>query len=160
VTSELSASRTVDLDVDSTFARVLPMPLEELFVSWYGPLPPIRGTRGPQPWQTPGQRRTVELVGPGSMAETLTEVDPPHQFSYRLGDIRGPMKGLISSVEGRWSFAPRGSGTAITWSWNVTAHRATRWILPLFGRFWRGYADLALRRLDEVLSGPGGPGSD
>lgn len=160
VTLELSASRTVHGDVDRTFRSVLPMPLEQLFVSWYGPLPPIRGTEGPLPWQTPGQQRRVDLVGPGRMHETLTAVEPPHQFSYRLDRIHGPMTGLIASVDGRWAFAPNGAGTTITWSWSVTPRSATRWLLPVFGRFWRGYADRALRRIDELLvSGPGGPGT-
>ena len=161
VTLELTASRVVDGDVDRAFSRVLPMPLERLFVRWYGPIPPIRLTEGPLPWQTPGQQRRVELVGPGWMRETLTEVEPPHQFSYRLDNIRGPMKGLIASVDGRWAFAPSGAGTTVTWSWSVTPRAATRWLLPVFGRFWQGYADRALRRLDELLvSGPGGSGTD
>jgi len=120
VTLELTASRVVDGDVDATFSRVLPMPLEQLFVRWYGPLPPIRATEGPLPWQTPGQQRRVDLAGPGSMRETLTEVEPPHHFSYRLDDIRGPMEGLIAAVDGRWAFAPNGAGTTITWSWSVS----------------------------------------
>ena len=71
------------------------------------------------------------------------------------------MTGLIASVDGRWAFAPNGAGTTITWSWSVTPRSATRWLLyPLFGRFWRGYADLALRRIDELLlSATSGPGS-
>lgn len=160
MTLELTASRIVDVDVDVTFCRVLPMPLEQLFVRWYGPLPPIRATAGPVPWQTPGQQRTVDLVGPGSMHETLTGVEPPHHFSYRLDGIQGPMRALIASVEGRWSFAPSGDGTRITWSWSVTPRVATRWLLPVFGRFWQGYADRVLWRLDQLLvSGPDGSGT-
>ena len=160
MTLELTASRTVDGDVARTFDRVLPLPLEQLFVRWYGPLPPIRSTAGPVPWQTPGQQRTVDLVGPGSMHETLTEVEPPHQFSYRLDGIRGPMKGLIATVDGRWAFAPSDAGTTITWSWSVTPRTATRWLLPVFGLFWQGYADRALRQLERLLvSGPGEPGT-
>ena len=160
MTLELTASRVVDGDVDATFSRVLPMPLEQLFVRWYGPLPPIRATEGPLPWQTPGQQRRVDLAGPGSMRETLTEVEPPHHFSYRLDDIRGPMKGLIAAVDGRWAFAPNGAGTTITWSWSVTPRGATRWLLPVFARFWQGYADRALRQLDALLvSGPAGSGT-
>jgi hypothetical protein len=160
MTLELTASRVVDGDVDRTFSLVLPMPLEQLFVRWYGPLPPIRSTDGPLPWQTPGQQRRVDLVGPGSMSETLTEVEPPHHFSYRLDDIHGPMKGLIAAVDGRWAFAPHGAGTEITWSWSVTPRPATRWLLPVFGRFWQGYADRALQQLDALLvSGRAGSGT-
>ena len=160
MTLELTASRVVDGDVDRTFSRVLPMPLEQLFVRWYGPLPPIRSTEGPRPWQTPGQQRRVDLVGPGSMSETLTEVEPPPQVSYRLDDSRGPMRGLIAAGAGRWAFAPDGAGTPITWSWSITPRPATRWLLPVFGRFWQGYADRALRQLDALLvSGRAGSGT-
>ena len=35
----------------------------------------------------------------------------------------------------------------------VARHPAdpTRWLLPAFARFWRGYADEALRNLEEIL---------
>jgi hypothetical protein len=151
MTFEMAASRIVPTEVETTFGRVLPMPLEDLFTRWRGPIPPIRSTSGPDAWQTPGQRRTVNLVGPGWMTETLTLVDPPHSFSYRLDDIHGPMRALVAEVHGRWSFAPVAGGTTITWSWDVTARPRTRWLLPTFARFWRGYADQALGRIEEAL---------
>ena len=151
MTVEMAASRTVDGDVATTFDLVMPLRLEQLFTRWRGPIPPIRSTRGPARWQTAGQQRRVDLIGPGWMIETLTEVDPPHHFSYRLDGIHGPMRALIATVDGRWSFAPDAGGTEITWSWRVTPRTPTRWLLPTFARFWRGYADVALRNLEEIL---------
>lgn len=147
----MAASRIVAGDVERTFDRVLPMPIETIFVRWQGPLPPVRSTEGPVPWQQPGQQRRVNLVGPGWMIETLTEVERPHQFSYRLGQIHGPMRALIATVEGRWAFRATAGGTEITWSWAVTPRAPLRWLLPVFTRFWRGYAEQALRSLDRQL---------
>lgn len=141
-------------DVGRTFSRVLPMPLETLFSRWHGPIPPVRSTSGPHPWQTPGQQRRVNLAGPGWMTESLTQVEPPHRFSYRLTGVHGPMSLLIASVDGRWDFAPSGAGTQITWSWVVTARTQTRWLLPTFARLWRGYAEQVLLNLDRILSTP------
>lgn len=148
----MSASRTVPGGVADTYARVLPMPLPTIFTSWHGPLPPIRSTEGPEPWQSPGQQRRVNLVGPGWMHETLLAVEPPHHFDYRLDRIHGPMRALVAGVEGRWAFAPVAGGTRVTWSWRVTGRAAARWLLPAFARLWQGYAAKALRDLEQRLS--------
>lgn len=158
MTREMAASREVAGDVERTFGLVLALPLEELFTRWFGPIPPIHSTEGPDPWQTPGQQRRVDLVGPGSMTETLTAVDPPHHFSYRLDGVRGPMSALIATVEGRWSFTPAGPGTTITWSWSVAPRTGMGWVLPAFALLWRGYANRALLSLDRVLHEAGPPG--
>ena len=147
----MSASRTVPGEVAGTFARVLPMPLPTIFTRWHGPLPPIRSTEGPEPWQTAGQRRRVNLVGPGWMSETLLVVEPPHHFDYRLDGVHGPMRALVAGVEGRWAFAPVPGGTRVTWSWRVTGRAATRWLLPTFARLWQGYAAKVLDDLEQRL---------
>lgn len=155
MTAEMSASRVVARDAAQTFELVLPMPLNLLFVHWYGPIPPIRSTEGPVPWQAVGQRRRVNLVGPGWMTETLTEVEPPDHFSYRLENIHGPMSGLVAAVDGRWSFTPAPADsedhTLVTWTWRVTPRTLTRGLLPAFARLWTGYADRVLLTLDELL---------
>lgn len=153
MTLEMSASRTVPGEVAETFARVLPMPLPVIFTRWHGPLPPIRSTEGPEPWQTAGQQRRVNLVGPGWMQETLLDVDPPDHFAYRLDQIHGPMRLLVGGVHGRWAFAPDGPGTRVTWTWRVTGRPATRWLLPTFARLWQGYAAKVLQDLERQLTG-------
>jgi hypothetical protein len=39
MTFEMAASRIVPTEVETTFGRVLPMPLEDLFTRWRGPRP-------------------------------------------------------------------------------------------------------------------------
>ncbi|MFL0180693.1 MULTISPECIES: SRPBCC family protein [unclassified Mycobacterium] len=167
-------SRTVPATVADAFAATLPLPLPELFRRWYGPIPPIKEVRdqtggsasldegeaklGPPhkhgEWASVGQTRTVVLTGGGSMREELTEVDPPRAFAYRLTDITGPMAPLVAHVEGRWQFAPAGSGTTVTWSWVIHPRsRLAAPVLPVLGWLWKGYARQALARLSALLEG-------
>jgi hypothetical protein len=148
-------SRTVPVTVADAFSGTVPMPLNELFCRWYGPIPPIKAVRDQTGiWDAVGQTRTILLQGGGSMAETLTSFDEPHSFGYTLSDITGPMAALISGVNGEWLFQPAGTGTKITWRW--TLHRrsaATAPLLPAFGRLWKGYAGRSLEHLSDLLVG-------
>ncbi|KLO31491.1 hypothetical protein ABW16_01170 [Mycolicibacter heraklionensis] len=148
-------SRTVSATVADAFAGTLPLPLPELFRRWYGPIPPIKEIRDQTgDWASAGQTRTVVLTGGGSMREELTEVDPPLSFGYRLTDITGPLAVLVAHVEGRWQFAPVGSGTTITWSWVIHPRsKVAAPLLPVLGRLWKGYARQALARLSALLAG-------
>jgi Polyketide cyclase / dehydrase and lipid transport len=117
----LQRSRTYPLPVEEAFDAVLYVPLEQVFNRRYGPIPAIRATENPdEVWGKVGQSRTIRLTDGGSMREELTGVDRPTAFTYRLSDMRGPMKPLASHVDGRWAFAAAGTGTRITWHW--TAH--------------------------------------
>lgn len=131
------------------------MPLPQLFRRWYGPIPPIKEVRGQAgDWASVGQTRTVLLTGGGSMREELTEVDSPRAFAYRLTDVTGPMAPLVAYVEGRWQFAPAGSGTTVTWSWVIHPRsRLAAPVLPVLGWLWKGYARQALARLSALLEG-------
>ena len=86
------------------------------------------------------------------MRETLILVDRPREFAYQLGEIRGPMAALIVGVTGRWLFAPEGTGTRITWEWEVTPRSGAAAAMPIFGWLWRGYAVRALHELTSSLA--------
>lgn len=148
-------SRAIPVSPEDAFARTLPMPLTTLFSSWYGPIPPIRGVRDQTgDWQQAGQSRTIVLAGGGTMRETLTAVDPPRSFTYVITGITGPMAPLIDHVEGAWNFAPKGTGTHVTWRW--TLHRKSALTAPalaVFARLWRGYARQSLESLSDYLVG-------
>ena len=148
-------SRAIPVAVEDAFSRTLPLPLPLIFSHWYGPIPPIRQVRDQTgEWDAAGQTRTVMMVGGGSMREKLTSVDPPRSFGYTLSDIKGPLAPLVGSVEGTWSFAPAGTGTAVTWQWILYPKSGvTAPALPVFGRIWRGYARRALETLSELLVG-------
>lgn len=152
MTLHLSQTRAVPVPVAEAFDRVLPHPLPEIFARRRLAIPPIREVRDQAgTWGEVGQTRTIVLADGGSMRETLTSVERPQSFGYVIGDVHGPMKPLVTRVEGRWSFEPAGTGTRITWAWDVSPTRAGRPAMPLFARMWRGYARQALEEIESIL---------
>ena len=85
------------------------------------------------------------------MRELLTEVDAPHSFSYRLSDISGPMRPLVTAIDGRWEFAARGTGTLVTWRWMLHPKGLGAGVLRPIALMWRGYARQALELLSDQL---------
>ncbi len=149
----VSRSRTYPVEVEAAFDRFVPLPLPDLFSQRYGPMPPIKAVvDSPPTWGEVGQTRTILLQGGGSMRETLTDVDRPRSFRYRIDRITGPMKPLVDHVEGEWAFDPSGTGVRISWTW--TFHPASRYSRPLvtvIGRFWQGYARQAFENAETLL---------
>lgn len=146
-------SRAIPIELQRAFEATLPISLTDIFSRRYGLLPPIKEVRGQEgPWCQVGQSRTVVTTDGGTMRELLVEVDAPRSFSYRLSDISGPLRPLVDSVDGRWEFAPRGTGTLVTWRWTLhPSGRAAARIVTLIGLMWRGYARQALELLSERL---------
>ena len=153
-TLHLEESRTIPLPVEEAFDGVLSLPLEELFVRRYGPIPAIKETRQHGAWGTVGQTRTIVLADPGTMQERLDLVERPDRFGYHLDGVTGPMKLLVAQVEGLWTFATEGAGTRITWGWEVHPTTVGRIAMPLFARLWRGYARQSLAHLEQLLTSP------
>ena len=149
----LRAVRTVPVEVGQAFDRTLSMPLELLFHRGFALIPAVAEARDHTgDWRSAGQSRTVLLRGPGTMREELLDVERPHSFRYRLSRVTGPMRLLVSSVDGEWTFEPAGTGVCIAWSWDVTpASVVARLAMPVFGAMWRGYARRALEHLADLL---------
>jgi hypothetical protein len=150
----VSASRTVPVELEATFDRVLVEPLPQIFSRRYGPFAPIREVRDQtgDPWGTVGQSRRIVLSDGGAVTERLTVVDRPTVFGYRISEIKGPLKALASTIDGEWRFEPAGTGTRITWTWVIEpATSLGRYALPLLGRLWRGYARQALEEIEQIL---------
>jgi len=150
---ELESSRTYPFDLEVAFDRVLPTPLTELFTRRYAAIPSIKVVRDQHgEWGTVGQTRTIRLADGGTLRETLTGVDRPRSFDYRLSDITGPMKPLVSEIAGSWRFDPVGTGTRITWAWTLHPRGSlARATMPAFARMWRGYARQALEEIERLL---------
>ncbi|BBX95324.1 SRPBCC family protein [Mycobacterium lacus] len=146
-------SRAIPVTVEAAFGGTLPISLPLICSHWYGPIPPIKEVRDQTgAWDAAGQTRVVMMVGGGSVREELTSVDPPRSFGYTLSGITGPLAPLVSSVDGRWSFAPAGTGTTVTWQWRIHARSAAAApVLPLFARMWKGYARRVLEELSAQL---------
>jgi hypothetical protein len=146
-------SRAIPIAVEDAFSRTLPLPLPQVFTSWYGPIPPIKGVREQTgEWDAAGQTRVVLMVGGGSAREELTSVDPPGSFGYTLSGIKGPLATLVRLVEGEWRFTPVGTGTRVSWQWVVHPRSGvTAPALPVLGRIWKGYARRTLETLSDLL---------
>ena len=161
----VSSSRTVPVELERAFDRVLHEPLPHIFSRRYGPIGAIREVRDQtgDVWETVGQSRRIVLSDGASMTETLTSVDRPSpdglldpprpgKFGYRIGEVSGPFKLLIATLDGEWAFEPAGTGTRITWSWTLhPASSVAAYGLPLFARLWRGYARQALEEVEKLL---------
>jgi Polyketide cyclase / dehydrase and lipid transport len=149
----VQASRFVPVDPERAFDALLVAPLPGIFDRRYLALPPIREVRGPDAvWGTVGQTRTISTTDGGRLLETLTTVDRPHRFGYVLTDVHGPMRPLVRRVEGVWSVSPENGGSRIGWAWTLYPTVApARLLIPLLARMWRGYAHLALERVEQIL---------
>jgi hypothetical protein len=145
-------SRAIPVDVQHAFDGTLPIPLPSIFCRRYALLPPIKEVRGQiGTWGQVGQVRTVVTSDRGTMRELLTDVDAPHSFSYQLSDITGPMRPLVESIDGRWEFTSKGTGTLITWRWTLHPQGVGAPLMPLIIRMWHSYAKQSLERLSELL---------
>ncbi len=152
----LEASRAVPVEHEKALGLVLPAPLPQIFDRRYAAIAPIAEVRDQRgAWDAPGQTRTIVLGDGATMRETLTAVEAPASFSYKITPLSGPLKLLVGHVAGRWSFAPAGTGTRITWSWDVTpTSRPASLAMPVFGRMWKGYARQSLESLEHLLLSP------
>jgi hypothetical protein len=145
-------SRAIPVDVHYAFDVTLPAPLTALFCRRYAVLPPIREVRGQEGvWGRIGQTRVVVTTDGGTMREELVDVDAPHSFAYRLGDITGPMRPLVDTIEGRWEFTAVGTGTLVTWRWTLHPKELGAPFMPLICWMWRSYARQALEQLSDLL---------
>lgn len=157
----VTQTRAVPIEPRQAFAQTLPLPLPTIFCRRYALLPPVSEVRGQHGhWGMPGQSRTVVTSDGGTMHELLLDVDAPRSFSYRLSDITGPLRPLITSVDGRWEFAPCGTGTMITWRWTLHPTPAGVIALPVVRRMWPGYARQALEQLSGQLLAGAAAGND
>ena len=149
---ELVRSRTYPFPVEQAFEFTLPAPLPAIFSGWYGPLPPIAGVDGPEPWGEVGESRRIRTVDGGTMREELVVVEAPNRFTYRLSEITGPLKVLAGSIDGSWAFQPVGTGTRITWGWTIhPASEVASAVMPALRPMWNGYARRALDQLDQLM---------
>ena len=141
------------IDAATAYATVSQAPLPEVFAQRSGPFPPVVDvTEQVGEWaREVGQSRRIHTSDGGSVLETLTEVDAPHTFAYRLSEIAGPMKLLVGGLDGRWSCTPEGDGTRVAWTWDVDASIfLTAPLLPVLRAFWKPYAAHALAAMDAM----------
>lgn len=135
------------------FVAAMEIPLPTLLPRRYGPFPPIKTVRGQTEWAQSGDSRTIVPAGGGSMRETLTDVQAPTSFGYRISEIAGPMALLVDHIDGLWTFSPQGGGTRVTWGWTLHPKSVlTAPVVAVLGALWNGYARGALESLSDYLA--------
>jgi len=145
-------SRAIPIDVQPAFDGTLLISLPAIFCRRYALLPPVKEVRGQEgTWGQVGQVRTVVTSDGGTMREVLTGVDAPHSFSYQLSAITGPMRPLVNSIDRSWEFAPKGTGTLITWRWTLHPRGVGAPLMPLVTMMWLRYANQSLEQLSDLL---------
>ncbi|WP_183095672.1 SRPBCC family protein [Nocardioides stalactiti] len=150
---DVASSEVFPVTPEVAFDAVLAAPLEELFVERAGPIPPVVRSEGQSgDWAVVGQTRTIVLADGSTNTEALVRADRPHEYGYRLTEFTGPLKALVSSVDGGFSFAAEGGGTRVTWHWTLhPTNRVTGLVLPVFAVFWRASAKKMWARLGSRL---------
>lgn len=149
----MEQSRAIPADVGTAFSRTLAVSLPKIFSRRYGPIGPVKAVRDQTgDWTAVGQTRTVIQAGGGSMNEELTIVDAPEAFGYTLSSFTGPLAPLVDHIDGKWLFTPIGTGTTVTWRWNVYPKSAAAALaMPAFAMMWRGFARQGLEELSGEL---------
>ena len=151
----VDASRVFPVEPGAAFDRLMGARLTEVFCRRYAAFPAVTDVVDqPDGWGAVGQARTIVLAdGGGRMRETLTDVERPRGFAYRLDDIEGPLRHFVDRVDGAWTLTPHEAGVRVGWAW--TFHPRTspaRLTTSVLGRMWKGYADRALTELDPILT--------
>jgi hypothetical protein len=154
----VAQSAVLPLPLAAAYERTVVTPLPELFDARHLSLPAVAEvtdqTGGPWGSTGPGQSRTTYLADGGRLTETLTEVDAPHGFGYHLEPTRGPLRPVVSHVDGRWTFtALTPDATTVTWSWTLHP-RSLLTAVPAraVAAMWPGYARRTLLRLELLVT--------
>lgn len=153
--THLEYSRSYPVALEDAFTGTLTVPLETVLGRRYLAVAGVAGTEQRGTWGDDGigQERTVRFTDGATSRETLTELERPHHFGYRLDAFTGLLKPLLGHVEGRWAFAPAGTGTRVTWSWDVTpASSVAELAMPLLRMLWTGVARQGFDDLETALA--------
>jgi hypothetical protein len=155
MTIHVAESRTVPLALEATYDGTIAVALPDIFGHRHLAIPPVvRVEDQDGEWgREVGQTRTIRTSDGGALHETLTGLDRPRRFGYRIDRVRGPMRPLVRHLDGAWTFEPDGTGTRVTWSWELTpTSPVTAPLVRLVGRMWHVYARRSLAALEKVLT--------
>ena len=144
----------VSVEPDVAFDRLMSVRLTDVFNRRYAALPAVTDvTDQPDDWGLVGQTRTIVLADGGRLRETLTDVERPCSFAYRLDGIEGPLRHFVHTIDGVWTVTPQDGGSCIGWAWTFYPKASpARLTTSVIGRMWMGYADRALTELEAILT--------
>lgn len=154
----LTASTTVKIkinaDTKTVFAQTVPIDLSIIFKR-YGPIPAVVKTvpAAGAAWDKSGLVRQVFLADGNTARETLTKVDAPLFFSYKVFDFTNFINIFAEYAAGEWHFQTNDSATSVRWTYTFTARNALARLPLLFiiKTFFRGYMKQAMKLLKEHI---------
>jgi hypothetical protein len=150
----MQKSQTFAATVEQAYDVVCTAPLTDIFSRRYLAIAAIAEVTGQEgEWgEAVGQTRTIRLTDGATMLETLIAVDRPHHFDYSISELTGPLKMLVSGIDGRYSFEPDGGGVTVTWRWVVTPKGLVgKLAMPVFAAMWSQYASRAMGQIQLLL---------
>jgi hypothetical protein len=150
----VETSRIVSVEPDVAFDRLMNVRLTDVFNRRYAAMPAVTEvTDQPDDWGAVGQTRTIVLADGGRLRETLTDIERPHSFAYRLDGVEGPLRHFVHTIDGVWTITPQDGGARIGWAWTFYTHASpARLTTSVIGRMWMGYAGRALIELEAILT--------
>ena len=154
MSTTMQKSQTFAATVEHAYDVVCTAPLTDIFSRRYlaiGSIAEVTGQEGE--WGSAvGQTRTIRLSDGATMLQTLTAVDRPNHFDYAISELTGPLKMLVSGIDGHYSFEPDGAGVKVTWRWVVTPKGlAGKLAMPMFAAMWSRYASRAMGQITLLL---------
>lgn len=146
----------VSIDPATAFARIAAIDLPRAFVG-YGPLPAVIGIEGTSVWQSVGQRRTLRLADGSSAVETLTSIETPSQFAYRVDRYSSILRLLVDHAQAQWRFVDDADsgGCQMIWQYRYVPRHwlAAPLVWLITHTLWRGYMRRSIDRCAAIVRG-------
>jgi GNAT superfamily N-acetyltransferase len=144
--------REVKAPIEKVFDVFAPIDLTRIMLG-FGPMPAVSAVEDQiGGWDAPGQSRTIRLADDSTMRETLTRVEPPGHFAYRIDELTSPLRHLTPRFRGAWWFVRVGpERTLARWRYEFEPRSAlARPLTALVVKgLWRPYMARALELATE-----------
>lgn len=151
---DILVTTTIDAPRERCFAYIVPVSLSHIFHRYLA-VPGVVRTDESQAWISPGLSRTVYFDDGSTAKEELLSVVHSDSFSYRITEMTGINKLLVTYIMGTWVFGNNGASTTIEWTYSLHARSAAACIVvkafvaPMLRRFLQRALDVLKQDLDQ-----------
>ncbi len=145
---------SIDAPLQTSFDHIVPVDLSHIFHRFLL-VPGVKRTDESQKWITPGLSRTVYFDDGSTAREALLTVAPPESFSYKISEVTGINRLLVTHIMGDWQFTRGDNETNIVWTYSLHARNAvTRaitnvFVAPMLRAFLQRALDILKRDLEK-----------
>ncbi len=145
---QAAASIAVVADPATTLAAALALEPVRI-VQARGLIPGVKSLAGQTgAWSAAGQTRRLTLTDGSTAVETLIALESDG-YRYRISDFSGLFNLIVKEANARFSVAPHGEGSLLTWTYEFMPKGglAAAILSFLVDSQWNGFMDAALERL-------------